>query len=183
MKPKVTILTSRCSYRTAVGRQCRQLAADAHLGLCPHHLDLHKQKEFADLTQPLLMNWQGFQTAQGVNFALSNLYKLLAANRISARRASVLAYISSLLLRSFPAIDADRAAGVVDPTKELTQEEVPDESEEEDLTEADAAAEELQESQEDEECEETENEEGDTRREAEELDESSAVEAETAVET
>ena len=46
-----------------------------------------------------------------------NLYQLLAQNRISPRRAAVLSYISSLLLRTLPQIDADRAAGIVDPTK------------------------------------------------------------------
>jgi hypothetical protein len=46
-----------------------------------------------------------------------NLYQLLAQNRISPRRAAVLAYISSLLLRTLPQIDADNAAGITDPTK------------------------------------------------------------------
>src|SRR5207245_1173989 len=36
---------------------------------------------------------------------------------ISPRRAAVLAYISNLLLRTLPQIDADRAAGIIDPTK------------------------------------------------------------------
>src|SRR5712691_6015087 len=46
-----------------------------------------------------------------------NLYQLLAQNRISPRRAAVLSYISSLLLRTLPQIDADRAAGILDPTE------------------------------------------------------------------
>jgi hypothetical protein len=44
------------------------------------------------------------------------LYRLLAANRISPRRASVLAYINSLLLRTLPAIDYDQENGHIDPT-------------------------------------------------------------------
>ncbi|HEY4817535.1 MAG TPA: hypothetical protein VIH67_08885 [Candidatus Acidoferrum sp.] len=48
-----------------------------------------------------------FQNAQGVNHSLGALYTLLAQGRISPRRASALAYISSLLLRTLPAIDAD----------------------------------------------------------------------------
>jgi hypothetical protein len=43
---------------------------------------------------------------------LRNLYWLAAQNRISTRRAKVLAYICNLLLRTLPAIDADRAAGI-----------------------------------------------------------------------
>ncbi len=50
-----------------------------------------------------------------------NLYQLLAQNRISPRRAAVLSYISSLLLRTLPQIDADKAAGIIDPTKPTTK--------------------------------------------------------------
>jgi hypothetical protein len=48
-----------------------------------------------------------FQNAQGINHSLGALYTLAAQGRISPRRASVLAYISSLLLRSLHAIDTD----------------------------------------------------------------------------
>ncbi|MGB2590480.1 MAG: hypothetical protein WBG02_08935 [Candidatus Acidiferrum sp.] len=107
---------TRCSHRTAAGRQCRQLSADSRSGLCAHHRDLQRQKEADDLSQDLLARSQNFQTGQGINFALANIYRLLATNRISARRASVLAYINSLLLRTFPAIDYDREHGYKDPT-------------------------------------------------------------------
>jgi hypothetical protein len=72
--------------------------------------------EIEDLSDDLLARSQNFQTAQGINFALANIYRLLAANRISTRRASVLAFINSLLLRTLPAIDYDHATGHKDPT-------------------------------------------------------------------
>jgi hypothetical protein len=106
----------RCSHLTAAGRRCRQLSADRQPGLCHHHRAVQKQKEALDHSHALLSQSQGFQTAQGLNFALGNLYKLLAANRISARRAAVLAYINSLQLRTLPAIDSDNDAGITDPT-------------------------------------------------------------------
>ncbi len=106
----------RCSHRTSSGRRCRQLSADRQPGLCHHHRAVQKQKEAHDHSHALLSQSQGFQTAQGLNFALGNLYGLLAANRISARRAAVLAYINSLQLRTLPAIDADQAAGITAPT-------------------------------------------------------------------
>jgi hypothetical protein len=80
-----TVLSTRCSHRTTTGRQCRQLSADLQSGLCSHHRALQKQKEAVDPLPALLSQSQGFQTAQGVNFALTNLYELLAANRISPR--------------------------------------------------------------------------------------------------
>jgi hypothetical protein len=112
----------RCSHLTAAGRRCRQLSADRQPGLCHHHRAVQKQKEAHDHSHALLSRSQGFQTAQGLNFALGNLYKLLAANRISARRAAVLAYINSLQLRTLPAIDADNDAGITDPTVPKPQE-------------------------------------------------------------
>jgi hypothetical protein len=120
MKPqtaKSAVLSLRCAYRTSDGRQCRQSASDAHTGLCPQHRASQEQELVADHYKHLTTKFQFFQTAQGINFSLMNLYQLLAQNRISPRRAAVLAYISSLLLRTLPQIDADRAAGIIDPTK------------------------------------------------------------------
>lgn len=62
-----------------------------------------------------------------------NLYQLLAQNRISPRRAAILSYISSLLLHTLPQIDADKAAGITDPTKSIPiNASVPDEDTDED---------------------------------------------------
>jgi hypothetical protein len=115
LKPAVPIL--RCTHRASSGRQCRLAVFDGQSGLCPRHYAQQKEKENADVSEVLLKDFQGFQTAQGINFTLRNLYWLVAQNRISARRAKVLAYISGLLLRTLPQIDADHAAGILDPTK------------------------------------------------------------------
>jgi hypothetical protein len=120
MKPqtaKSTVLSVRCAHRDPSGRQCRLLSAGANSGLCPQHRAEQKQVGTADHFKHLTTNFQFFQTAQGINFSLMNLYQLLAQNRISPRRAAVLSYISSLLLRTLPQIDADKAAGIIDPTK------------------------------------------------------------------
>ena len=108
----------RCQQRTSAGRQCRLRVSDAHSGLCPHHHLEQKQRLAADLSVALVQQSEEFQTAQGINFSLGNLYRLLAENRISSRRAAVLAYISSLLLRTHAAIDADREAGITAPNPE-----------------------------------------------------------------
>jgi len=70
-----------------------------------------------DLKAALLKNSQEFQTAQGINLALGNLFDLVAQNHISTRRAAVLACINSLLLRTVPAIDYDRTNNIKDPSK------------------------------------------------------------------
>lgn len=128
MKPQLVnpaVLSTRCTYRTSSGRQCRLAVFDPQSGLCQnHHADL-KQNERADVANILFRDAQDFQTAQGINYSLRSLYWLAGKNRISARRAKVLAYISGLLLRTLPAIAAERDAGIIyqpnppepDPTK------------------------------------------------------------------
>jgi hypothetical protein len=120
MKPQTTnsvVQSARCSHRDPKGRQCRTLALDTRSGLCPRHLAEQQQELASDHFQHLTTKCQFFQTAQGINYSLLNLYQLLAQNRISPRRAAVLAYISSLLLRTLPAINADNAAGITYPTE------------------------------------------------------------------
>lgn len=113
MKPQTADSVSpRCGHRTAGGRQCRLPASDAHSGLCPQHRAAQEQEQEDDHLFYLIREFQGFQTAQGINFSLGNLYELLAQNRISPRRAAVLAYVSSLMLRTLPQIDAEVAAGI-----------------------------------------------------------------------
>jgi hypothetical protein len=120
MKPQtanLAVLTARCTHHTASGRRCRLSVSDAHSGLCRQHRAEQLQDQASDHHLQLVRNFEGFQTAQGINHSLKHLYELLAQNRISPRRAAVLAYVSSLLLRTLPQIDADKAAGIIDPTK------------------------------------------------------------------
>ena len=111
------VLIARCTHHTATGRRCRLSVSDAHSSLCRQHRAEQLQEQSSDHHLQLVRNFEGFQTAQGINHSLKHLYELLAQNRISPRRATVLAYINSLLLRTLPQIDADNAAGIIDPTK------------------------------------------------------------------
>ena len=107
---------NRCVHLfPASGHQCRLLATDQQSGLCAHHLAKKKARDKdADFFFPLMKQQNRFQNAQAINTSLNHLYDLLARDRISARRASTLAYISSLLLRTLPAIDRDQSLGVKD---------------------------------------------------------------------
>jgi hypothetical protein len=120
------VFPTRCTYRTASGRQCRLAIFDPQSGLCANHHAEQKQNERSDVADILFRDAQDFQTAQGINQSLRCLYWLAAKNRISARRARALAQISGLLLRTLPAMAAERAAGITyvipnssepDPTK------------------------------------------------------------------
>jgi len=117
LKTAFSLLSAnRCGHRTSSGRQCRLLASNIGSGLCPHHHAELEQLQNADVYPSLSVGCQGFQTAQGINHSLHNLYWLLATNQISARRAAILAYINCLQLRTLSVIDADWKEGITDPT-------------------------------------------------------------------
>jgi hypothetical protein len=106
----------RCHYRRPSGRRCKLAVTAPGAPCCFTHTQEFNKADSLDLKTALLTNHEGFQTAQGINYSLRNLYILLANNYISPRRAAVLAYINSLQLRTLPAIDADNEAGITDPT-------------------------------------------------------------------
>lgn len=112
-KPKMNPIMNRCTHRFAAsGRQCRLLTSDPS-ALCSQHLLKTKvAAQSADYAAVLFRRSQDFQNAQGINHSLLQLYELLARDQISVRRAQTLAYITSLILRTLPAIDYDRARGV-----------------------------------------------------------------------
>jgi hypothetical protein len=108
---------SRCQHRFANYKQCR-LPASAESPLCPHHAKLAQSALLDDdHSQFLLKRSQAFQTAQGINHALARLFEPVAKNRISPRRAAVLAHIGGLLLRTHARIDYDLELDIADPTK------------------------------------------------------------------
>ena len=120
-----SVLPNRCTYRSTSGRQCRLSIFDPQSGLCANHHAEQKQNERADVADILFRDAQDFQTAKGINQSLRCLYWLVGKNRISPRRADVLAHISGLLLRTLPAVAAEEQAGITycpppaepDPTK------------------------------------------------------------------
>ncbi len=120
MKPppaNPVVLSLRCAHRSSGGRRCRLSVSDPRSVFCAQHRSAQLEEEAADHFDFLSQNSQGFQTAQGINHSLGALHRLLAENRISPRRAAVLSHICGLLLRTLPQIDADKAAGIIDPTQ------------------------------------------------------------------
>jgi len=102
-----TTATPRCQHRTLKGR-CRQLASGPAGTLCfDHARDEQQAKNDFTLLATLVRKCEDFQSAQALNETLGNLHNLLAEGRISPRRAAVIAYVDSLILRTLPAIDRE----------------------------------------------------------------------------
>ena len=104
--PSSDLPHERCQYRTSTGRQCCSVAVDPDSSFCSRHA-ASEPRDSEDFSLALTQKACRFQNAQGINHSLGALYTLLAQGRISPRRASTLAYMSSLLLRTLPAIDND----------------------------------------------------------------------------
>ena len=109
-----------CQYRTASGRRCRMAVSDPHSGLCHKHaaerqvdrfaVAHNKDLDQADLAAALIGDIEEFRSAADINHSLGELYKLQARNKITPRRAAVMAYTANLLLRTLPAIYAEEGA-------------------------------------------------------------------------
>jgi hypothetical protein len=96
--------SARCTYLFPNGRRCR-LYATANPSFCPAHAPLPAaQPSAVEIASTLTLNLDDFTSAVQINDFLSRLLLLLAQDKISTRRASVLAYITNQLLRTLPAI-------------------------------------------------------------------------------
>ena len=99
-----TTASPRCQHRSLKGR-CRQLASGPAGNLCFDHARSEQQaKNDFTLLAPLVRQTEDFQSAEAVNETLGALHNLLAEGRISPRRAAVIAYVDSLILRTLPAM-------------------------------------------------------------------------------
>ena len=99
---------ARCRFATAPGRRCRLRITHPKLGLCHRHGPEDTPNDIQDLSPAFAMSLGGLKTAAAIHDFLATLAMLLIQDRISARRASVLAYTASLLLRTLLFIDHEQ---------------------------------------------------------------------------
>jgi hypothetical protein len=105
----------RCRHRTRSGRFCR-LNTVPGSRFCPRHAPRSAEPVEPDLAAKLTSGLGKFNSPAAVNDFLSRLLLLLAQDRISPRRAAVLAYITNQILRSVYAMEAE-AEKNREPTK------------------------------------------------------------------
>ncbi len=102
---------NRCNYRFPNGMRCR-LVGFGTQPFCPKHTQVAvpPQPDPAEIASTLTVNLDDFTSAAQINDFLSRLLLLLAQDKISTRRAAVLAYITNQLLRTLPAIAKEENA-------------------------------------------------------------------------
>jgi hypothetical protein len=112
---KTVSKSPRCRYRTQSGRLCR-LTATTDSKFCSRHASLNEHPTDFDLEGELTAGLEKFDSPGAINDFLTRLARLLAQDRISPRRAAVLAYISNQILRSVHAME-EMAEQNKEPTK------------------------------------------------------------------
>lgn len=104
---------NQCCRLSPTGRRCRAARSSPASCLCPRHRTMEQNARSADLSPDLAARLgdirESLQSVEGICDSLAELYVLLAQNRVSARRAAVLAQISNLVLRLLPDEEADQA--------------------------------------------------------------------------
>jgi hypothetical protein len=106
-KPSFINNSARCTHRFANGRRCRLSASNVDSLYCPAHASLPENQIEPDTAASLTADLTEFRSAIPINDFLARLLLLLAQQKISPRRAAVLAYITNQLLRTLPAIDRE----------------------------------------------------------------------------
>ncbi|MGB2899231.1 MAG: hypothetical protein WBB89_08200 [Candidatus Acidiferrum sp.] len=98
----------RCHHRFINGTRCRLLVPKPESLFCRTHAHLPEHEHApVDLSATLTAGLTEFKSAVPINDFLSRLLLLEAEDRISPRRAAVMAYTCNLILRTLPAIDRE----------------------------------------------------------------------------
>ena len=114
--PPLPLPDNRCAYVSHSGRRCRANSADPLLGLCRKHAaQIAIDPDSADLSLNLFgEGTPAFGSVEEINSVLTNLVVLVAQGRISSRRAGVIVYALSFVLRGLQVIDKKAADAPVE---------------------------------------------------------------------
>ena len=105
MKTKADSKPPRCSHRTQCGRRCLKPVSGPESQFCGRHEAVAGSQPEPDLSATLTAGLEKFNSPAAINDFLSRLLLLLSQNRISVRRAAVLAYIANQILRTIPIME------------------------------------------------------------------------------
>ena len=124
MKPaiansKPSLVSPQCRHTYANGRRCRLPPPNQDAVFCLRHAKLPENQIDSEDTANLTAGLTEFTSAEPVNEFLSRLLLLLGQNRVSPRRAAVLAYIANQFLRTIAAMDREDERGLTSPGDRL----------------------------------------------------------------
>ena len=96
----------RCQHRFGNGTRCRMPVPNEESLFCINHAQLPEHENApVNLSASLTAGLTDFKSAVTISEFLARLLRLQAEDRISPRRAAVMAYTANLILRTLPAIE------------------------------------------------------------------------------
>ena len=105
---------SRCQSINAEGKRCRTPLTDSQPALCTYHArQEQRQKTETHAEDPsaialdLFGHVDNFYTGISINHVIGRILMLLASDRVSPRKAAVLAYTCQLLLQSLDDVKSE----------------------------------------------------------------------------
>jgi len=102
-----------CLFSFSDGRHCRLPRAEHDPRFCPHHtannVKAKKARKRSRAGQAIELKTPSgnFTTATDLNYALSQVFRSLAQNRIRPRNAAALGYLGQLLLQTLPGVKSE----------------------------------------------------------------------------
>jgi hypothetical protein len=104
----------RCAFRYANRHLCRFSITPLSAPFCQNHSSFRPDDpDSINLAPALLGDLTELITAVDMQTTLSRLFILLAQNRVTTKKASVLTYIIQQLLHTLPAIEHETGEGAV----------------------------------------------------------------------
>jgi hypothetical protein len=103
----------RCQFSFSDGRHCRLPRAQHDPRFCLHHtannVKAKKARKRSRAGQAIELKTPSgnFTTATDLNYALSQVFRSLAQNRIRPRNAAALGYLGQLLLQTLPGVKSE----------------------------------------------------------------------------
>jgi hypothetical protein len=105
------LIHPRCRFSFSDGRRCRMPSAEPNARFCAHHARKTKKPRKQSHASPAFVELQTpsgkFTTATDLNYALSQVFRSLARNRIRPRNAAALGYLGQLLLQTLPGVKSE----------------------------------------------------------------------------
>jgi hypothetical protein len=118
-KPAINPRT-RCTHRTSDSRRCQSPRATNHKTLCAQHALQDLQLQNSKLVTEEIVGPEGdFYSVFAINRSLAKLFAATADNRIPARTATALAYISQLIMQTVHPLRREIVAAVDSPEVDL----------------------------------------------------------------
>jgi hypothetical protein len=109
----------RCGFTTRDGKRCRSHRMEGDHRLCFFHYSQAMEKTLEPFPGPvepeILLPQEALDTPEALNAALTRVFRLVAAGRLSTKQAAALGYLAQTILATLPPRERPAEAGTRHP--------------------------------------------------------------------